>query len=111
MDKLEQYRNCIQSLLTEYANYKPLNPEIECQFLCDIAQDHYQIVNIGWQKHRRIYGCVLHLDIKEGKIWIQHNTTDLDIAEKLVQLGVPRQDIVLGFQPLFMRQYTAYAVS
>ncbi|MGH2412677.1 MAG: XisI protein, partial [Microcystaceae cyanobacterium] len=95
----------------EYASYKPLNPEIECQFVCDTEQDHYQVVNMGWQQYRRIYGCVIHLDIKDGKIWIQHNTTDIDIAEKLVKLGVLRQDIVLGFQSPSVRKFTAYAVS
>ena len=51
------------------------------------------------------------LDIKDEKIWIQCNSTDIDIAEELVNLGVEKQDIVLGFQPLYMRKYTDYAVN
>ena len=73
--------------------------------------DHYQIVNMGWDGHRRLYGCTIHIDIKDGKIWIQHNMTEIDLAEELGKLGVPKEDIVLGFHSPFMRQFTDYAVS
>jgi XisI protein len=33
-----------------------------------------------------------------------------DIAEDLVIAGVPKEDIVWGFQPPLMRKYTSYAV-
>ncbi|MEY2914723.1 MAG: hypothetical protein RLZZ184_4032, partial [Cyanobacteriota bacterium] len=32
------------------------------------------------------------------------------IAERLVQMGVPNSDIVLGFHSAFKRQFTPYAV-
>jgi len=53
---------------------------------------------------------VLHLDIINGKIWIQQDGTEVGIANKLVDLGVPKQDIVLGLDPPVMRQYTDFAV-
>jgi len=52
-----------------------------------------------------------HLDIKGGKIWIQWNGTEDDIAAELVALGVPKHDIILGFHTPLLRQYTEYAVS
>ncbi len=44
------------------------------------------------------------------KIWVQQNMTEMRIAQKLVDLGVPKQDIVLGFQPPEIRQYTESSV-
>ncbi|HEY9609451.1 XisI protein [Allocoleopsis sp.] len=111
MDRVEQYRGYIKQLLTEYASYKSLNKTIERQFVCDTENDHYQIVNMGWDGYRCIYGCTIHIDIKNGKIWIQHNMTEIDLAQELVNLGVPKEDIVLGFHSPFMRQFTDYAVS
>ena len=111
MDRVEKYRGYIKQLLTEYASYKSLNKTIERQFVCDTENDHYQIVNMGWDGHRRIYGCTIHIDIKNDKIWIQHNMTEIDLAQELVSLGVPKEDIVLGFHSPFMRQFTDYAVS
>jgi len=111
MDKLEQYRKVIQALLTEYASYKSLNPEIEREFICDTIQDRYLVVSFGWEKSRYIHSCSVHMEIRNGKIWIQYNMTDTDFAEELVELGVPKTDIVLGFHSPFKRQFTEYAVS
>ncbi|NEZ56204.1 XisI protein [Adonisia turfae] len=111
MDNITSYRNIIQTLLTEYAAIPISNGEIECHTVFDIQQDHYQVMNVGWDGHRRVYGCVLHLDIKAGKIWIQQNMTEIRVAQELVDRGVPRTDIVLGFQAPEMRQYTDYAMA
>jgi hypothetical protein len=110
MDNLEFYRNVIQSLLTDYATIPIANGEIDCYTVFDTQQDHYQVMNVGWDGHRRVYGCVLHLDIKKGKIWIEQNMTEMRIAQELVKQGVSREDIVLGFQAPEMRKYTDYAV-
>jgi len=69
------------------------------------------VVNVGWSNQRRDYGCVMHLDIKEDKIWLQYNGTEIDIAQELVDLGVPKSDIVLGFQAPYRRKFTDYAVN
>jgi hypothetical protein len=111
MAKLEQYREFIKKLLAQYASYKHAYGEVENQVIFDTEHDNYQLVHVGWEDKKRIYGCSLHLDIKDGKIWIQWNSTDVDIGQELVDLGVDKQDIVLGFQPQYMRQYTDYAVS
>ena len=58
----------------------------------------------------RIYGPMMHLDIKNEKIWIQQNTTEVDIALELMSMGVPKQDIVIGFHTPKMRQFTDFAV-
>jgi hypothetical protein len=108
MDTLNCYRDKIKQLLALIA---PPSDEIESQIITDTEHDHYQLTQVGWKNSRRIYGCVLHLDIKEQKIWIQHNGTELDIAEELVKLGIPKQHIVIGFQSPFKRQFTEFAVA
>jgi len=111
MDKLETYRTYVQNLLREYGAYKPSHGEVEVEQIIDPAHDHYQLVNVGWHGQRRIYGCFLHLDIINGKIWIQHNGLEDDIAEELVKMGAPKQDIVIGFHAPYKRQFTEYAVN
>jgi hypothetical protein len=49
--------------------------------------------------------------IRNEKIWIQHNMTDIQIAEDLTEMGVSKEDIVLGLQPSYLRQYTQYGVA
>jgi hypothetical protein len=47
MDKLTQYRNYVQQLITEYAKYRPAYGDIEVETFFDTQRDHYQLVNIG----------------------------------------------------------------
>src|SRR4028118_2443856 len=97
MDKLEQYRQWIQALLTEYVATPISNGAIESQTLFDTQRDHYQVTNVGWDGHRRVYGCVLHLGIKDGKIWLQQNTTEMRVAPELAGMGGGQGGIFLGF--------------
>ena len=59
---------------------------------------------------RRVEGITLHVRIREGKIWVEEDWTEAGIANFLVREGVPKDDIVLGFQPPSMRPHTEYAV-
>ena len=110
MEKLEQYRNYIQQVLLDHAKRSSSNDGVETQIIFDPERDHYQLMYVGWYNKRRVYGPVLHLDIKDGKIWVQWNGTEEDIASSLVELGVLKQDIVLGFQAPYKRQFTEFAV-
>jgi len=111
MDKINRYREHIQQLLNLYAINKPSYGEIETEVITDLEHDHYQLVHVGWNNKRRVYGCVLHFDIKQGKVWIQYNGTERHVAEELVELGVPKEDIVLGFHSPYRREFTDYAVN
>ena len=110
METVEKYRACIEQLLTDYGKYKPSYGDVETQLIFDRERDHYQLTRFGWNKDRRIRNCALHFDIKDGKVWIQHNGTEADVAEELVKLGVSKEDIVLAFHPPFQRIHTGYAV-
>jgi hypothetical protein len=59
----------------------------------------YQIVRMGWHHQRRVHHCVMHIDIRDDKIWILHNTTEHELTIELMDLGVSKTDIVLGFCP------------
>ncbi|MCJ8280911.1 MAG: XisI protein [Rivularia sp. ALOHA_DT_140] len=110
MEKIEKYRQIIQNILQEHGSYKSINEDVEPQIVFDIERNHYQLIHVGWSNKRRVYGCVIHLDIKDEKIWIQHDGTEGGVASELVEQGVPKQDIVLGFHSPFKRQFTEFAV-
>jgi hypothetical protein len=111
MADVAHYRQLVQELLQGYSNIKANNEAVEAEAIFDPQRDRYQLVHVGWSNKRRVYGCVLHLDIKDGKIWIQHDGTEGGIANELVDRGVPKHDIVLGFHSPFKRQFTDFAVS
>ena len=110
MDKLELYRSIVTEILIKYSQYKPSYGQVEIEQIFDREHDRYQLLAIGWNQQKRIYGTTIHLDIQDGKIWIQQNTTEFDLASDLVEMGVPKQEIVIGFHTPKMRQLTNFAV-
>lgn len=97
-------------ILQEYGSYKPTYGEVERETIFDQRQDQYQLLSVGWNGYERIHGTVLHIDIRDNKIWKQYDGTEEGIANRLVELGVPPSDIVLAFHPPYKRQYTKFAV-
>ena len=115
MEKIEKYQNLIIGLLEEQVAplRKMEDGELQEQLIIDTQHHHVQWLTIGWDKRERfINNMNIHFTIKpNGKIWLMENNTDIRIAEELVKLGVPRQDIVLGFQPPSHRSMTDYATA
>lgn len=111
MDRIEQYRAIVRRVIQEYADFgKPSYGEVEVETVFDEATDHYELLYTGWDEWRRIHGAVIHVDLREGKVWIQHDGTEDGIARDFVKAGIPKEDIVLGFQHPFKRKFTEYAV-
>jgi XisI protein len=111
MVQIGQYRQCIQTLLTKYSQIQAQQAEVESQLLFDPVRDHYQLMRVGWNRLSRVYHVVMHFDIIDGKVWIQQNMTDIDVAQELVEAGIPKEDIVLGLHPTYKRQFTGYGVA
>jgi len=64
---------------------------------------------VGWQGIRRVHGCLVHVDIIDGKLWIQRDGTEHGIALDLLEAGVPGEQIVLAFRPPELRSFGALA--
>ncbi|MBZ8183133.1 XisI protein [Oscillatoria salina] len=111
MDKLEEYRQVICSFLKEQGEIIPINGTIETETIFARETDRYLLLHLGWNNQQRIYAVIIHLEVREGKVWIQQNTTDFSIAEELLERGIVREDIVLGLKPAFVREYTGFGVA
>jgi hypothetical protein len=110
MDQVNRYREIVIRLVEEYAAYTPAYGDIRTEALIDRERDRYEVLQIGWDGSRRVHGSVIHIDIRDGKVWIEHNGTDARLGEELVAAGIPRSDIVLGFQPEEVRPLSGFGV-
>ena len=111
MDALEAYRTATERVLTEYARFLTSDAETICETVFDRVSDRYLVVEVGWERGHRIYGSLLHVDIFEGKLWIQQDGTEDGVAGELVAAGVPKDRIVLGFRPPSLRSQSEFAVA
>jgi hypothetical protein len=106
MDKITNYKDIIRTLSQYIASISPSDANVETQLIMDDERGHYLLYSVGWENNDyREYAPFVHIDIKsDGKVWIQHDGTDLKIALMLVDKGIPKSDIVLGFRSPFRRQ-------
>ena len=110
MERLEHYRQIVRQLLSAQTTANA-GEAVECQLIFDTEHDHYQVLDIGWEGLKRVYNCFIHIDIKDDKIWIQRNMTETDLAAALMEMGVAKEDIILGLHPPYKRPYTGYGVA
>ncbi len=112
MDKLKKYQDIVIGYLEEQAKIVPANmPDIESFVIADRQGNHFQLLQLGWQDDRYIFTVVFHFDIINGKIWFQRNITEHDVVDVLMERGIERNDIVLGFRPPYARPHTGFAVA
>jgi XisI protein len=109
MDKLDLYRSLIQNILEEYRQLGSGNSDVESVLLLDPIREQYLLLKMGWHQDNRIKRNIIHVRLKDQKIWIEEDWTEDGIATDLLQAGVPREDIVLAFDPPRLREFTEFA--
>ncbi len=99
MDKVAQYKEIVRDIIREVADMTPSDEASETQVIIDMEEGHFVLFSVGWYQNKREYLPFVHFDVKpDGKIWVQHDGTDLVLAQWLIDRGVPKHDIVLAFQ-------------
>lgn len=100
------YKKVVQEILKRRTTHLQ-DDAAEVQLIFDCDNNHYLVMLVGWYDQEREYGSLIHIDIKDNKIWIQSDGTEIGVANELVEAGVPKQDIVLAFKSPFKRQFIA----
>ncbi|HMQ50216.1 MAG TPA: XisI protein [Saprospiraceae bacterium] len=100
MDQLLiKHKNIVREIIQEIAAMTPSDDTTETQLIMDDERGHYILFSVGWQGDLREYLPFVHIDVKpDAKVWLQHDGTDLRIAMWMVELGIPKSQIVLAFQ-------------
>lgn len=88
MERLN-YAEVVQTILKNNVKTSP-NSQTEVKLIFDTERERYQVLNIGWQDLTRVFGCIIYVEIKDGKIWIERDGTEIGVANELVEAGVPR---------------------
>jgi hypothetical protein len=111
MDTSDNDRNLIDDILLEHTRVPYAYGDIQIEPVFDRRNDRYLLVNVGWDKTGRVHGALVHVDLVEGKFWIQRDGTEDGVATELVANGIPKSRIVLAFRPPEIRKVSEFAVA
>jgi hypothetical protein len=110
--KIKKYERILIKMLSDYIAKRSNRKDFVYQLVTDTKHHHFQVIRQGWEEDLLIHQFVFHFEVKtDGKIWLWANKTDIDVGQELRLQGVPNSDIVLGFFPPYMREWSDYAVA
>jgi len=110
MDPSLKFREIVKNLLLDYAKIKPAYGQFDSRVIFDDERGSYALLEFGWLNKGRVHDSLIHIDIVKDKIWIQQDNTEEGIAYELVEAGIPKDKIVLGFRTEDVRPHTEFAV-
>lgn len=97
MEKIKKYQKAVLEVLNYYASIKsPFMPDVENKVITDTKNHHYQLQRIGWYQDRHVHYTVFHFEIRNNKVWVHENRTDVNIDEELIDAGISPKDIMSG---------------
>jgi hypothetical protein len=91
-------RQLVERLLTDLTVVPFAIGDVQAEAVFDRERDRYLVMLTGWQMGRRVHGCLVHVDIRGDKLWIQRDGTEWGLGRALLEAGVPREQIVAGFR-------------
>ncbi|HMQ46936.1 MAG TPA: XisI protein [Saprospiraceae bacterium] len=110
MGKVSHFQKIILQFLQYYqeaTNNK--NSPINRRIIADLENNSFQLLAVGWNGSHYIFSPIFHFDIINDKIWMQCNNTEWEVVDYLMEHGVDKKDIVLGFVAPQARRYSGFA--
>jgi hypothetical protein len=111
VNTLEHDRALLEAILKKYTEIPYAYGDFHTEAGFDRARNRSALINVGWDGRERVHGCLVHVDLIEGKFWIQQDGSEHGIATDLLEAGIPKERIVLAFRPVEMRRHTEFAAS
>jgi hypothetical protein len=97
MDTTKKYREVIKQTILKYAHLRPSHGDIRLETIFDETQDRYGLMQVGWDRGRRVRGNLIYITLRNGKVYIEYDGIEHGISNDLIAEGIPEEKIVLSF--------------
>ncbi len=112
MDRVEERKATVKALAEELARLTPDEGPVRTFRIFDDEHAQYLLYTVGWEGDFRSYGCFFRVHVQpDGKVYIEHDGTDLVIADLLIERGIPKEELILAWHEPELRPLTGYGVT
>jgi len=94
----------IERTLCHMAKIYPPSRDVRTLMAFDREHGQFLLLDEGWRGYERSHDVWLHVELRDGQFWIQEDGTEIGVANKLVDAGVPPERIVLAFNAPAIRE-------
>ncbi|MGB7488603.1 MAG: element excision factor XisI family protein [Phormidesmis sp.] len=99
MDSTTRLSNAVKEVINRYAKLKPSHGDIRLDTVFDDGQKHYALMQVGWDRGRRVRGNLIYITLQDDSVLIEYDGMEYGIAEDLVKSGIDSEKINLAYQP------------
>ncbi len=101
----------LENILRERANFYAFPEKFRTLTVFDRPNGQFLLMDEGWDGFKHIHRVWVHIELRDGKFWVQKDGTEDGIAVNLINVGIPKERIVLAFQHPSRRQYGEFAAT
>lgn len=99
MDTSTTYREIVKQVILQYAKLRPSHGDIRLDPVFDETRDRYALMQVGWDRGRRVRGNLIYITLQDGKVYIEYDGMERGITQDLIGQGISQNDILLAFIP------------
>ncbi|MEB3178342.1 MAG: XisI protein [Nostocaceae cyanobacterium] len=99
MDTPTTYRDIVKQVISKYSQLRPSHGNIRLDAVFDDTQQRYALMQVGWDRKRRVSGDIIYITLQNGKVYIEYDGIEQGITKELIAMGIPENDIILAFLP------------
>ena len=97
MDTSATYREIVKQVILDYAKLRPSHGDIRLEPVFDETRDRYALMQVGWDRGRRVRGNLIYITLQDGKVYIEYDGMEYGISQDLIEKGIPESCIILAF--------------
>ena len=97
MDTRASYREIIKEVISQYARLRPSHGQIRLDTVFDEQQDHYALMQVGWDRGLRVRGNLIYVTLHDDTVRIEYDGIERGIVDELIKRNIPQEKIVLAF--------------
>jgi hypothetical protein len=112
MAGLTEYKEIVKATLRQYQERylsRSIQGDVETLLTFDDEHGIYLVLRTGWQAKERIQHILIYIRLVDGRVCVEEDWTDFDVVGRLLDAGVPQDDIVLAFHHPSLRPYADFA--
>jgi hypothetical protein len=93
----QDYRTAVKRVIETYAKFRPSHGNIRLDVLFDDTHERYALMQVGWDRGRRVRGNLIYVSLQNGKVVVEYDGIERGITDDLINEGVAEQDIIFAF--------------
>jgi hypothetical protein len=98
MEKLKKYAEIIEEELSRYTSISYANArELKQHLVINAEKNEFILLETGWIRHIFHHNIVFHFQLRDNRVRLFCNNTDIEIGDRLAEKGIPKSDIVVEF--------------